>query len=151
MTSPPKTPPGTPERKKYMNPRKIPFKIRQKIVEYLGPTEGQLEELEDLEETMELYDPKNSAVSRRWQRMVGYKDLADRADRKFEEARRDYMEYRKKIYEAPGIWETYKFFWEDKLNFFPKPDDDPSPEGGPPGGGGAGIAGGVPIQQPIFG
>ena len=134
-----------------MNPRKIPFKVRQKIVEYLGPTEDQLEELEDIEERMELYDPKNAAIGRRTQRLMGYADLADRADRQFEMARQEYKEYYKKIYEAPGIWETYKFFWDDALNFFPKPDDDPSPPGGPPGGGGGGgIAGGVPIEQPVF-
>lgn len=112
-----------------MNPRKLPFRVRQLIVEFLGPSEDQLEDLDDLNDEVESAAELVRFDGGTMTRERGYGDLADRNEKKLLEARQAYQIFKDKIYSQPSIWETYQFFWDDSINFFPKPDDDKSPPG----------------------
>jgi hypothetical protein len=106
----------------------MPPEVRAEIVEYLQPT---ISDQEELRERYQIW--REDEASAKWVQSLG-PEWIQQLEKEKQQAKRsksNYHELLEKTSKIPGIWHTYRYFW-DKSKPFPDQGPDPSSSGSSP-------------------
>lgn len=94
--------------------------LRKHITEFLQPTQQQQNRLANKYYTM----ARDGALLKQFQDAGDDPMFIDMLKRSLKQSRSHYHEYLEKVSNAPQIWESYRYFWDDSTPF---PDQGPNP------------------------
>lgn len=107
-----------------LNLQDLPRSVRMRITEFLQPSYRQQNQL-----SSQYREWKNDELMRRTMEELGWVDDVQTYKEMEEQNKAKYKDSLTKFTKAPGIYETYQYFWDDE---YPWPDQDGGTGGGRP-------------------